>query len=100
MEDSKFYAIPCLPYNRLVLNDGKPYNNPGLYSIIGALQYLTFTRPNIVFAVHQVCQFMQNPMESHFIAVKMILRYLKGTINLGIKYIKGDLDVRAFSDVD
>ncbi|XP_050154870.1 uncharacterized mitochondrial protein AtMg00810-like [Malus sylvestris] len=101
MEDSKPCATPCLPYNRLVLDDGKPYNNPGLYrSLVGALQYLTFTRPDIAFAVHQVCQFMQNPMESHFTVVKRILRYLKGSVHLGVQYVKGDLDVRAYSDTD
>lgn len=101
MEDAKFCATPCLHYNRLVLDDGKPYNNPGLCrSIVGALQYLTFIRLDIAFAVHQVCQFMQNPMETHFTAAKRILRYLKGAVNLGIKYIKGDLDVRAFFDAD
>jgi len=44
-----------LPYNRLVLDDGKPYtyNNLVLYrSMVGALHYLTFTQPDIAFAVH------------------------------------------------
>ncbi|KAM1757600.1 hypothetical protein ACFX11_006838 [Malus domestica] len=106
MLDSKPCSTPCLPYNRLVLDDGKPYNNPALYrSVVGALQYLTFTRPDIAFAVHQVYQFMQTPMESHFSAVKRILRYLKGTVSLGIRYIRGGLEVnsdtvRAFSNAD
>ena len=70
MELSKPCATLCLPYNRLLKEDGKPYNNPALYrSLVGALQYLTFTRPDIAFAVHQVCQFM-NSMEAHFVAVK------------------------------
>ena len=58
-----------------------PYDNPSLYqSIVGALQYLIFTRPDIAFSVHQVCQFMQQPMVEHFTAVKRILRYLKGAL--------------------
>ncbi|CAN6676589.1 unnamed protein product [Malus baccata var. baccata] len=98
---SKPCATPCLPYNRLVSDDGKPYNNPTLYkSLVGALQYLTFTRPDIAFAVHQVCQFMQRPMESHFISVKRILRYLKATQGCGIQYIRGSLDLTAYSDAD
>ncbi|KAM1354495.1 hypothetical protein PS2_028626 [Malus domestica] len=101
MLESESCATPCLPYNRLLLDDGKPFNNPALYrSIVGALQYLTFTRPDIAFAVHQVCQFMHKPMESHYVAVKMILRYLKGTVKLGINYVPGSMDLHAFSDAD
>ena len=46
---------------------------------------------DITFSVHQIYQFMQNPMVSHFTAVKRILRYLKGTLHVGISSIKGDL---------
>ncbi|KAM1314068.1 hypothetical protein ACFX2F_017999 [Malus domestica] len=85
----------------LLKDDGKPYNNPALYrSLVSALQYLTFTRPDIAFAVHQVCQFMQNPMESHFMAVKRILRYIKATQGCGIHYVKSSLDITAYSDTD
>jgi len=52
--------------------------------IIGALQYLTFTRPDICFAVNRVCQFMHAPTYSHCAAVKHILRYLKGTTSHGL----------------
>ncbi|KAM1411401.1 hypothetical protein COP1_024098 [Malus domestica] len=101
MLEAKPCDTPCLPYNRLLKDDGLPYNNPTAYrSIVGALQYLTFTRPDISFSVHQVCQFMQNPMVSHFTAVKRILRYLKGTMQLGLTYSKSDLTIRAFSDAD
>lgn len=68
---SKLCATPYLPYNKLLKDDGKPFNNPKLYrNLVGALQYLTFTGPNFAFAMHQVCQFMQCPMDSHFVAVK------------------------------
>jgi hypothetical protein len=49
------------------------------HQIMGALQYLIFTRPNICFAVNRVCQFMHAPTYSHWVVVKRILRYLKGT---------------------
>lgn len=101
MHYAKPCATPCLPYQRLLKDDGEPFDNPSLYrSIVGALQYLTFTWPDIAFAVHQVCQFMQRPMVDHFVAVKRILRYLKGTISVGITYQKGTLDLTAFSDAD
>ncbi|XP_028949214.1 uncharacterized mitochondrial protein AtMg00810-like [Malus domestica] len=101
MLESKPCATPCLPYNRLLKDDGEPFNNPTLYrSIVGALQYLVFTRPDIAFSVHQVCQFMQSPMTSHYLAVKRILRYLKETMTHGIRYTKGSLTLRSFSDAD
>ncbi|KAI5346241.1 hypothetical protein L3X38_014120 [Prunus dulcis] len=85
LQDSKPCSTPCLPYHRLLKDDGKPYSHLEQYrSIVGALQYLTFTRPDIAFSVNQACQFMHNPMESHVVAVKRILRYLKSTIDFGI----------------
>ena len=101
MSNAKPCHTPCLPYQRLSKDDGLPFADPTMYrSIVGALQYLTFTRPDITFAVHQVCQFMQQPMVSHFTAVKRILRYLKGTMNYGMRYSPGPLELKAFSDAD
>ncbi|XP_068309693.1 uncharacterized mitochondrial protein AtMg00810-like [Pyrus communis] len=101
MLDSKPAVTPCLPYNWLLKDDGQPFNNPSLYkNIVGALQYLVFTRPDIVFSVHQVSQFMQVPMIYHFTAVKRILRYLKGSLTHGIRYSSGELILKAFSDAD
>ena len=101
LQDSKPCPTPCLPYHRLLKDDGKPYSHPEQYrSIVGALQYLTFTRPDIAFSVNQACQFMHNPMESHVVAVKRILRYLKGTIDFGIWFKPGLLHLHAYSDAD
>ncbi|BBG99972.1 hypothetical protein Prudu_009845 [Prunus dulcis] len=87
--------------DKTLKDDGKPYSHPEQYrSIVGALQYLTFTRPDIAFSVNQACQFMHNPMESHVVAVKRILRYLKGTIDFGIWFKPGLLHLHAYSDAD
>lgn len=48
-------------------------------SLVGCLQYLTFTRPDIAFSVNVLCQFLQKPSEVHYNAAKRILHYLKGT---------------------
>jgi hypothetical protein len=59
--------------------------DPTLYrSLVGALQYLTFTRPDITYVVQQVCLDMHDPREPHLSVVKRILRYLQGTPDLGL----------------
>ncbi|GJT22610.1 ribonuclease H-like domain-containing protein [Tanacetum coccineum] len=65
--------------------DGHPVSNPTLYrSLAGALQYLTFTRPDISYAVQQVCLYMHDPREPHLAALKGILRYVRDTIDHGV----------------
>lgn len=53
-------------------------------SIVGGLQYLTITRPDISFAVNKVCQFLQGPSSVHWMAVKRILRHIRDTTSLGL----------------
>ncbi|GJT14532.1 ribonuclease H-like domain-containing protein [Tanacetum coccineum] len=61
-------------------SDGDPVSDPTLYrGLAGALQYLTFTRPDISYAVQQICLHMHDPRDLHFTALKRILRY--GTLS-------------------
>jgi hypothetical protein len=53
-------------------------------SLAGALQYLTFSRPDIAYAVQQVCVHMHAPREPHLAALKRIVRYVRGTLHLGL----------------
>jgi hypothetical protein len=53
-------------------------------SLTGALQYLTFSRPDIAYVVQQVCLHMHTPREPHLTALKQILRYLRGSLNYGL----------------
>jgi hypothetical protein len=55
-------------------------------SIVGALQYITLTRPDLSFSVNKVCQFLHAPTTLHWIAVKRILWYLCGSLKLGITF--------------
>ena len=61
-----------------------------LKSLIGSLRYLTCTRPDIIFAVGVVSCFMEDPTSTHLKVAKRILRYLKGTIELGLFYSSSD----------
>ncbi|XP_028082520.1 uncharacterized protein LOC114283849 [Camellia sinensis] len=76
-----------------------PYSNPTLYrSLVGALQYLTITRPDLSLAVNQCCQHMHAPTNGHFSAVKRLLRFVKGTLHHGLQFSPSTFDVHAFSD--
>jgi histone deacetylase 1/2 len=70
-------------------------------SVVGALQYLTITRPDLTFAVNKVCQYLHSPTTEHWTAVKRILRYVRGTSNIGLKIVRSpSLMLSAFSDAD
>ncbi|GJY27143.1 ribonuclease H-like domain-containing protein [Tanacetum coccineum] len=66
--------------------EGSPVTDPTLYrSLAGSLQYLTFTRPDLSYAVQQLCLYMHDPREPHLNAMKRVLRYLRGTTDLGLQ---------------
>ncbi|KAJ9542137.1 hypothetical protein OSB04_028643 [Centaurea solstitialis] len=80
---------------------GKPVDQKTYRAIIGSLLYLTASRPDIMFATCFCARFQGNPKESHMMAVKRILRYLKGTPNRGLWYPKeSGFELVAFSDAD
>ena len=87
MLDCNPCKTPCVPHVRLSATTGTPLTDVHAYrSLVGALHYLTFTHPDLSFAVHQVCQFMNAPTDIHLIAAKRILRYLRGTLDHGLYY--------------
>ncbi|CAH9071119.1 unnamed protein product [Cuscuta europaea] len=87
---------------KLSADDGPPVPDPTLYrSLAGALQYLTFTRPDISYAVQQVCLHMHDPRTSHFDALKRILRYVKGTMSYNLHLRPtATTSLVAYSDAD
>ncbi|KAM1411728.1 hypothetical protein ACFXTH_024343 [Malus domestica] len=92
----------CTPLGSTKLDHTGPLlSNPTEYrSLVGGLQYLTWTRPDLSFAINQICQFMHAPRDQHLQAAKRVLRYLKGTISEGLWFKKGSLTLTAFSDAD
>ena len=70
-------------------------------SVVGALQYLTLTRPDISYLVNKVCQYLHAPTTLHWAAVKRILRYMKHTTKLGFKICRSSSSlITAFSYAD
>lgn len=104
MENSKAAPTSMLPAEKLSLHDGttlSPEDTTRYRSVVGTLQYLSFTRPDISFSVNRVCQFLSAPTTSHWAAVKRILRYLNGTLDYGLAITKTHTPLlRAFSDAD
>lgn len=68
---------------------GKPVNSTMFKSLVGGLRYLVHTRPDIAFSVGIVSQFMERPTVLHLNAVKRIIRYIKGTLEFGLNYVRG-----------
>lgn len=85
MASTKSINSPMASSTKLSKVGSTSVTNPTQFrSIVGALQYATITRPEISFAVNKVCQFLSNPLEDHWKAVKRILKYLQGTLNHGL----------------
>jgi histone deacetylase 1/2 len=95
---------PMSSTEKLSLIDGNPLgsNDVTTYrSIVGALQYLTLTRPDLSYSVNKVCQFLHAPTTTHWTAVKRILRYIQGTLKVGLTFQKSSSSLlSAFSDAD
>ena len=92
MSQFKPAPTPVTTSRKLCANAGSPYPDPTLYcSLAGALQYLTFTRTDISYAVQQVCLFMHDPQVEHMISLHRILRYVKGTLDHGLQLYKSSI---------
>ncbi|GJZ04655.1 ribonuclease H-like domain-containing protein [Tanacetum coccineum] len=83
-------------------DDGDSISDPTLYrSYAGSLQYLTFTRPDISYAIQQICLYMHDPREPHFSALKRVLRYVRGTLGYELQIFSSfTTSLVAYSDVN
>lgn len=104
MQEAKSLPSPMISDLKLSKDGSTPFSDPTLCrSIVRALQYAVSTRPDICFSVNKVCQFMSNPLESHWTAVKRILRHLKGTLSWGLivrPIPTSPLSILAYCDAD
>ncbi|GJR19213.1 retrovirus-related pol polyprotein from transposon TNT 1-94 [Tanacetum coccineum] len=80
---------------------GTPIYDTLYRGMIGSLMYLTFSRPDLIYAVCLCARYQAKPTEKHLNAVKRIFRYLKGTINMGLWYSKDTgMSMTAYADAD
>ena len=87
MDMAKDIHTPMSTSTPLILTDGSTSTNSTEYQrVIGALQYLGLTRPDIAFVVNQLSQFMHKPTTCHWTIAKQILRYLKQTMFHGFLF--------------
>lgn len=102
MIDCKPILTPVDLNPKLSADVGDRIKNPTEYQrLAGALQYLTFTRPDITYDVQQICLYMHDPRELHLQALKRIIRYVQGTISHGLQLLRSKIDTLcAYSDAD
>ncbi|XP_071902889.1 uncharacterized protein [Coffea arabica] len=82
-------------------SDQIPTNKERYQRIMGRLIYLTYTRPDLAYAVSVVSQFMHNPSDQHMNAVNRILAYLKSAPGKGVLFSKHEhFDVVGYTDSD
>jgi hypothetical protein len=101
MTDCKPMSTPLEAKTKTSLTD-IPLEDPSHFrGLVGSLQYLTLTRPNLSYSVNYMSQFMHAPAMTHLKMVRRILRYVKGKLNIGLHFSANtSLDLFAFSDAD
>jgi histone deacetylase 1/2 len=89
MEQCRPVTTPMSTSDKLTRDLGEPLGSEDALkyrSLVGGLQYLTLTRPDLSFAVNKVCQYLSQPTTAHYEAVKRILRYVRGTVSTGLRF--------------
>ena len=106
MEDSHPVTTPIENANHLVpVTEDNPFKDPSLYhATIGSLMYAAIgTHPDLAFAIQKLAQFSHALSDEHWKAVKRVLCYVKGTLDLGITYSgakDSSLTPQGYSDTD
>jgi hypothetical protein len=102
MEDSKPMGTPMVTGCKLSLKDDSPKVDQTMYrSMVGSFLYSTTTRPDIMKVVGLVERFQFAPKETHLKEVKIIFKYLQGTLELGLWYPKDkDFNLTAHTDAN
>jgi hypothetical protein len=102
MTDCKPCTTPVDLQAKLAGDSEPPVEDTSQFrSIAWALQYLTFTRPDITYAVQEICLYMHKPREPHLTVMKRILRYLQESLDYGLLLCRSSSsDLIVYTDVD
>jgi hypothetical protein len=102
MEDCKPMATPMITSLKKVTTSDSELVDPTLYRLlIGSLIYLVNTMPNICFAVNTLKQFIVEPRQEHWVATKHVLKYLRGTMEYGLRYLgDGEVKLQGYINLD
>ncbi|XP_028550831.1 uncharacterized protein LOC114579660 [Dendrobium catenatum] len=101
MSNCKSISTPFHSTSSNTNNLTASFSNPIFYrQLAGCLQYLTLTWPDIAFTVNKICQHMQNLTVLHFEALKRLLRYLQGTLHIGLPLFRDKPVLQSYSDSD
>ena len=102
ISDERYVDTPEIVNVKMKIDDGEPLENSTPYrQLVGALSYLSITRPDITHAVHTASQFQHAPTSVHMGAVLRIIRYIKNSIYRGLFLsASSNLDLTAYTDAD
>jgi hypothetical protein len=77
-------------WKKLSASDSQLVDATAYRQLIGSLMYLVNTRPDICFSVNTLSQYMIDSRSVHMVGEKHFLRYVAGTVDFGLDYVKGD----------
>jgi hypothetical protein len=104
VEDAKVRSVPMHPSVRLSRAESAELSPEGMHyfsEVIGSLLYLSVcTRPDISFSVGALSRYMSKPCQAHLDSAMSIVRYLKGTVDVGLKYGGEQSELLGYCDAD
>ena len=102
LSGAKPETFPMEQHLKLTPDDGELLHDPTHYKrMVGRLIYLTVTRPDIVYSVQTLSQYMHQPRKPHLQAALRVLRYIKGSPGQGLLFpAANDLSLKAYCDSD
>ena len=91
MEDCRPMSTPMITnWKKLSASDSQLVDATVYRQLIDSLMYLVNTRPNICFSMNTLSQYMVEPRGVHMVGAKHVLRYVGGTVDYGLDYVRRD----------